>query len=41
MWSGIILLGVLGFVLSLLFQLFERRSLRWYHGLRRSQRGEK
>jgi ABC-type nitrate/sulfonate/bicarbonate transport system permease component len=41
MWSGIILLGVLGFVLSLLFQLFERRSLSWYHGLRRSQRGEK
>jgi ABC-type nitrate/sulfonate/bicarbonate transport system permease component len=41
MWSGILLLGLLGFVLSLLFQLFERRSLRWYHGLRRSQRGEK
>ncbi|MCZ2816649.1 ABC transporter permease [Modestobacter sp. VKM Ac-2984] len=40
MWSGILLLGLLGFVLSLLFQLFERRSLRWYHGLRRSQRGE-
>ncbi|GII24087.1 ABC transporter permease [Planosporangium mesophilum] len=40
MWSGIILLGLLGFVLSLLFQLFERRSLRWYQGLRRSQRGE-
>jgi ABC-type nitrate/sulfonate/bicarbonate transport system permease component len=41
MWSGILLLGLLGFVLSLLFQFFERRSLRWYHGLRRSQRGEK
>ncbi len=41
MWSGILLLGILGFVLSLLFALFERRSLRWYHGLRRSQRGEK
>jgi ABC-type nitrate/sulfonate/bicarbonate transport system permease component len=40
MWSGIILLGLLGFVLSLLFQLFERRSLRWYQGLRRAQRGE-
>jgi ABC-type nitrate/sulfonate/bicarbonate transport system permease component len=41
MWTGILLLGLLGFVLSLLFSLFERRSLRWYHGLRRSQRGEK
>jgi ABC-type nitrate/sulfonate/bicarbonate transport system permease component len=40
MWSGIIVLGLLGFVLSLLFQLFERRSLRWYQGLRRSHRGE-
>jgi len=40
MWSGIILLGLLGFVLSLLFALFESRVLRWYHGLRRSQRGE-
>ena len=41
MWSGILLLGLLGFVMSLLFALFERRSLRWYHGLRRAQRGEK
>jgi ABC-type nitrate/sulfonate/bicarbonate transport system permease component len=40
MWSGIILLGLLGFVLSLLFALFERRSLHWYQGLRRAQRGE-
>jgi ABC-type nitrate/sulfonate/bicarbonate transport system permease component len=40
MWSGILLLGLLGFVLSLLFGVFERRTLRWYHGLRRSQRGE-
>ena len=40
MWSGIILLGLLGVVLSLLFELFERRALRWYLGLRRSQRGE-
>lgn len=40
MWSGIILLGVLGFLLSLLFRVFEARALRWYHGLRRPQRGE-
>ncbi|UGQ11833.1 ABC transporter permease [Yinghuangia sp. ASG 101] len=41
MWSGILLLGLIGLALSLLFQLFESRALRWYHGLRRSQRGEK
>jgi ABC-type nitrate/sulfonate/bicarbonate transport system permease component len=40
MWSGIILLGVLGFALSLAFRLFEARALRWYHGLRRPQRGD-
>lgn len=38
MWSGIILLGLLGFVLSLLFRLAERRALRWYEGLRAAQK---
>jgi ABC-type nitrate/sulfonate/bicarbonate transport system permease component len=38
MWSGILLLGLLGFVLSLLFRLAERRALRWYEGLRAAQR---
>ena len=38
MWSGIILLGLLGFGLSLLFRLAEARALRWYDGLRRAQR---
>ena len=38
MWSGIILLGLLGFALSLLFRLAERRALRWYDGLRDAQR---
>lgn len=40
MWTGIILLGVIGVLLSLVFSLFERRSLSWYLGLRRTQRGE-
>ena len=40
MWSGIILLGLLGFGLSLVFRVFEARALRWYHGLRQPQRGE-
>jgi ABC-type nitrate/sulfonate/bicarbonate transport system permease component len=34
MWSGIILLGLLGFLLSELFRLAERYALAWYHGLR-------
>jgi ABC-type nitrate/sulfonate/bicarbonate transport system permease component len=39
MWSGIILLGLVGVGLSLLFRVFESRVLSWYHGLRRTQRG--
>lgn len=39
MWSGIIVLGLLGVVLSFLFRLAERRLLFWYHGQRQSQRG--
>jgi ABC-type nitrate/sulfonate/bicarbonate transport system permease component len=39
MWSGILLLGLLGVVLSLGFRVFENRVLAWYHGLRRARRG--
>jgi ABC-type nitrate/sulfonate/bicarbonate transport system permease component len=39
MWSGILLLGLLGVALSLLFRVFEHQVLSWYHGLRRAQRG--
>ncbi|MFD9002628.1 ABC transporter permease [Streptomyces sp. NPDC059582] len=38
MWTGILVLGLLGFVLSVLFQVVERRALAWYHGLRASAR---
>jgi ABC-type nitrate/sulfonate/bicarbonate transport system permease component len=38
MWGGILLLGLLGFLLSMLFRLVEGRQLAWYHGLRRAQR---
>lgn len=34
MWSGIVLLGLIGVAFSFLFQWTERRVLRWYHGLR-------
>ncbi|MFA1551135.1 ABC transporter permease [Actinomadura chokoriensis] len=38
MWSGIILLGLIGIALSLAFQVVEARLLNWYTGVRRSQR---
>ncbi|MGW2824501.1 ABC transporter permease [Streptomyces sp. NPDC001443] len=38
MWTGILVLGLLGFVLSALFQVVERRVLAWYHGLRAATR---
>jgi ABC-type nitrate/sulfonate/bicarbonate transport system permease component len=38
MWSGILLLGLLGVALSVLFRLFEHRVLGWYHGQRRARR---
>lgn len=38
MWTGIIVLGLLGLIASTLFQIFESRSLRWYHGMRRAAR---
>ncbi|MFF0372037.1 ABC transporter permease [Micromonospora sp. NPDC005087] len=40
MWSGIILLGLVGVALSLVFHAVEVRALAWYTGLRRSQRGK-
>ncbi|MGX4689263.1 ABC transporter permease [Streptomyces sp. JNUCC 63] len=38
MWSGILLLGLLGVLLALVFQVVERRALAWYHGLRQSRK---
>lgn len=38
MWTGILVLGLLGFVLSVVFRLVERRVLGWYHGLRAAGR---
>lgn len=32
MWSGIVLLGLLGYALNLLLMLVERRVLRWHRG---------
>ncbi|MFD0307039.1 ABC transporter permease [Streptomyces sp. NPDC127119] len=38
MWTGILLLGLLGFLLSVVFRLVERRVLGWYHGARDASR---
>ncbi|PSK98881.1 ABC-type nitrate/sulfonate/bicarbonate transport system permease component [Murinocardiopsis flavida] len=40
MWAGIVLLGLIGVVLSLLFRRVERRVLAWHTGLRAATRGE-
>ena len=32
MWSGILLLGILGYVLNVIFILVERRVLAWHRG---------
>ena len=39
MWTGILLLGLIGFLLSLLFRLVEHHTLAWYRGLRQADRG--
>ncbi|WP_375001091.1 ABC transporter permease [Aeromicrobium sp. CTD01-1L150] len=38
MWTGIILLGLIGVVLAMVFRIVERRVLSWYLGLRTVQR---
>ncbi|WP_159502375.1 ABC transporter permease [Microbacterium sp. 18062] len=38
MWSGIVLLGLVGVLLAAVFGLVERRVLRWYHGIKEVER---
>lgn len=38
MWSGILLLGLVGVLLAATFGIVERRVLRWYHGIRATDR---
>lgn len=38
MWTGIILLGLIGVALAMVFRIVEQRVLSWYLGLRTSQR---
>lgn len=39
MWSGIVLLGLLGYILNAIFVLVERRVLAWHRGARASALG--
>jgi ABC-type nitrate/sulfonate/bicarbonate transport system permease component len=38
MWSGILLLGLIGVLLAAIFGFVERRVLRWYHGIKEVER---
>lgn len=38
MWSGVLMLGLFGFALSMVFRLFERLVLGWYYGMRELER---
>ncbi|MBN9178228.1 MAG: ABC transporter permease [Microbacterium sp.] len=38
MWSGILLLGLIGVLLAAIFSVVERRVLRWYHGIKEVER---
>jgi ABC-type nitrate/sulfonate/bicarbonate transport system permease component len=38
MWSGILLLGLVGVLLAVIFGFVERRVLRWYHGIKEVER---
>jgi ABC-type nitrate/sulfonate/bicarbonate transport system permease component len=39
MWSGILLIGIIGYALNVVFLLIERRVLRWHRGSRASALG--
>ncbi|GAB6903314.1 ABC transporter permease [Kineosporia succinea] len=39
MWTGIIVLGLLGVALSVIFRIVEHRALGWYRGQRQADRG--
>jgi ABC-type nitrate/sulfonate/bicarbonate transport system permease component len=34
MWAAIVLIGLLGYLLNVLFLVFERRALAWHRGWR-------
>lgn len=40
MWSGIVLLGIIGVILATAFRWAERRILSWYYGFKEVEHGE-
>jgi ABC-type nitrate/sulfonate/bicarbonate transport system permease component len=40
MWAGIVMLGLVGYAVNLVFVVVEHRALRWHRGWRRSTREE-
>lgn len=38
MWSGVLMLGLFGFSLSVIFRIFEKWALHWYYGMRDLER---
>ena len=40
MWSGILLLGILGYLVNLVFVLVERRVMGWHRGWRATARAK-
>lgn len=40
MWSGIVILGLIGIAMSFIFQYTERRVLAWYHGLKEMENAD-
>jgi ABC-type nitrate/sulfonate/bicarbonate transport system permease component len=38
MWGGILLLGLIGVALSVIYRVVERAVLHWYHGLKEIER---
>lgn len=37
MWSGVLLLGIIGVALSAVFQMIQKRTLAWYEGLKENK----
>jgi len=33
MWTGLVILGIFGYLLNILFRILERRVLHWYHAM--------
>jgi len=40
MWSGIVLLGLIGVLMAAIYSFVERRVLRWYYGLKEVEQSE-